>query len=174
MERQRIRWVQRCRFLGDTAHCSVRRGAGRTFASRYNGRSSQWRNRSHQPGNKVISLKRISQVCFTSTDMHRKVTVQDRYEVSPSLKSTNKVTIVLGLFTAARNPVYDFQSNLCSGRRWGKRKQITKWHDITYFLSMLQHGKTGKVFHEVLVSLSVNNQGSRSKIKSCQGQPTGF
>lgn len=66
--------------------------------------------------------------------MQRKVTVQDRYEVSPSLKSINKVTIVLGLVLAARNPVSDFQANLCSGRRWGERKQITKQHDITYFL----------------------------------------
>lgn len=65
----------------------------------------------------------------TSTDMQGKVTVQDRYEVSPLLKSINKVTGWLGLFTAARNPVSEFQANLYSGRRWGRGR-----NDTTYLL----------------------------------------
>lgn len=69
-----------------------------------------------------------------STDMQGKVTVQDRFEVSPLLKSINKVTVWLGLLTVARNPVSGFQANLYGGRRWGKKKQIMKLHDTTYFL----------------------------------------
>lgn len=40
--------------------------------------------------------------------MQGKVTVQDRYEVSLSLKSINKVTIVLGLFTGAKIQLLTF------------------------------------------------------------------
>lgn len=67
-----------------------------------------------------------------SADTQGKVTVQDRYKDLPLLKSINKVTIWLGLFTEIQ-----FQS-FRQISKWekvgGKKKQITKLHDTTHFL----------------------------------------
>lgn len=168
MQGQRFKWALRCRFLRDAANWGE--GAAGHFL---HGTSFQWGNRSHQPRNKVMVLKHISR--GYQYWQARESKVQDRYGVSPLLKSINKVTVWLGWLTAAKNPASEFQWDLYSGRMRVKKINRSQ-NDMIQHISSKSFNivKTGKCFHEVLVNFPANNQGSRSKIKTCQGQPTGF